>query len=461
MNPITLYEHEFYPFDWTDHDLKMLARLNHDGSDILRPVVQQARRGLKTTQLVGVVRFGEHTFEILPKIYRSHDAKPTKNTTKSCEQQQQATRNLLFLLSYAENLDIRAEDYTLPLASQNSNWLELLTRLFATRLREVLRSSAVRRYQTLDEELPLLRGRLRIVDQSRRPERLHRFAVTTDNLTDDNPLNRLLRFVVERLWLLTRDPGNRSLLGELRERMEGVTLLPAVSAAECEHLELRHGTSRLGHDYLPLLNLARLFVKGGALQLTAGDRATCAFVLDMNALFEAFVVGFIRRNRNILLEGELRSAVLQPQAIGSSLHLAHTNGGDLFELKPDLVFRLGDSFPLLLDAKYKRLDPADAKYGISETDFYQMHAYAARCRSPRVLLIYPQTADMTTSLYRAFHLHCDREHIIAAATLDLCADLNDPAELRLLEARFRELLNPAVGSTDSAGQSRLTERMTS
>lgn len=452
MTPTTLYEHEFCPFDWTDRDLKMLARINCDGADILCPVVQQARRGLKATQFVGVVRFGEHTFEILPKMHRRHSAETHNTTEINGRNQEAATRNLLYFLSYVQNLDIRAEDYSLPITSRCSDWLELLTRLFATRLREIWRRGASRRYQTRDEELPMLRGRLRIPDQLRRPDRPYRFAVTTDNLSHDNPLNRLMRFVVERLWLLTHDLENRSLLGDLRERMDGVTLLHAVSAADCERCELSCGDPRFGREYLPLLNLARLFLNGGALQLTAGDMATCAFVFDMNALFEAFVVGYILRERDRLLSGKLHACTLHPQASGSLLHLAHANGKRLFQLKPDLVFRHGEDFPLLLDAKYKRLDPAGSKYGIAEADFYQMHAYAARCRSPRVLLIYPQTADMNAPLYREFHLHSDTGHTITAATIDLCADFSDPEARRLLETRLRELLAPGVESTQSTGQ---------
>ena len=58
--------------------------------------------------------------------------------------------------------------------------------------------------------------------------------------------------------------------------------------------------------YEPLLNIARLFIEGSALQLAAGDVTAFAFVFDMNQLFEAFAVNFIRRHRYDILPVELR-----------------------------------------------------------------------------------------------------------------------------------------------------------
>jgi 5-methylcytosine-specific restriction endonuclease McrBC regulatory subunit McrC len=76
-----------------------------------------------------------------------------------------------------------------------------------------------------------------------------------DEFTADNSLNRVFRFVTERLRLLTRDNSNRQMPGELRQWMEEVRLLPHVTVAEASTSIL----TRLNQRYAPLLNLARLF----------------------------------------------------------------------------------------------------------------------------------------------------------------------------------------------------------
>ncbi len=410
----TLFEHESKSFDWTEREYAALERLNRAaGTDILRATFRHGRRELQAAQHVGVVRLGRRAVQVLPKIYRAGGA------TRG-EQAREATRNLLQLLAYAGQLPIR-EQALAPLLRHGNDWFEILTRLFATHLLEEWQRGAYRHYQAVEEELPVLKGKWRVAESLRRPVRRHLFPVAYDEFTADNTLNRIFRFVVERLWRLTRDGGNRRLLGELRQWMEEVRLPAHVSAAETAPAML----TRLNARFEPLLNLARLFLEGGSLQLAARDFTTFAFVFDMNQLFEAFVIGFIRRHRDRALPEALRTCDLLPQSYGAPHHLARNEQRQpVFELHPDLAIRRGREFPLLLDAKYKRLDPADRKLGVSSADFYQMHAYAHRYGCPRVLLLYPQTAEMPKPAQGSFTLE-DGSSTIEAATVDLRVELAD------------------------------------
>ncbi len=438
---ITIFEHEPKPFDWTDRDLAALDRLGRTNSaDILRPVVLDGRRALQATQHVGVVRLGNRTIQILPKIYRAGEAESEQKKTR------EATRNLLHLLSYARQLSIREQELA-SLLQQKSNWFEILTRLFATHLHEEWQRGAYRTYQTVDDILPVLKGRWRISDQLRRPQRKHLFSVTYDEFTADNALNRVFRFVVERLWSLTRDAGNRQVLGELRLWMEDVTLMPSITVEDARTMPM----TRLNQRFAPLLNLACLFLDRSTLQLAVGNTHTFAFVFDMNALFEAFISGFILRCRDRILSSPLDTSTVLPQARGATLSLARWQGHDLFRLKPDIAFRLGkDRYPLLIDTKYKSLDPNKPTLGVSEGDLYQMHAYAHRYRCPRVLLLYPdmadmprphpETADMPQQLYRRFHL--SKYHAaVDVATINVRVDLRTPSGHNSLINRLRLLLD--------------------
>ena len=112
-----------------------------------------------------------------------------------------------------------------PLLRRNADWFEVLTRLFATHLTDAWQRGIVRGYVPIEEDdSPLLRGKWRLTAQLRRPAHRHRFCVTYDEFTPDNPLNRVLRFVVERLWTLTRDADNRRALSTLRAWMDEVAL---------------------------------------------------------------------------------------------------------------------------------------------------------------------------------------------------------------------------------------------
>ena len=193
---LTLFEHQTRPFAWDSRHHAALMRMSRAmGDDILLPAVScDGQPAVQATQYVGVVRLGRETVQVLPKIYR-HSA------------QAEATRNLLHLLAVVGDLPIR-EHSLAPLLRRRADWFEILTDLFAANLTDAWQRNVVRGYVAQEDDTsPTLRGRWRLATQLRRPERRHRFAVTYDEFTPDNPLNRVFRFVVERLWTLTQRPG--------------------------------------------------------------------------------------------------------------------------------------------------------------------------------------------------------------------------------------------------------------
>jgi len=443
--PVILFEHERVPFPWDDHDLVRLVRLNDAlGYEALRLTVKGGQRVVQATQFVGVVRLGRHTIQVLPKIHAAN--------APEREQVRQATDNLLHLLAEACYVTVR-EHAVAPLHKRESDWFEILTHLFATHLKDEWQRGAYRAYQTVDDDLGVLKGKWRVAERARRPARDHRFDVTYDEFSADNRLNRVFRYVVERLWRLSRDAANRRLLGELRPWLDEVTLLPAMTAADAAPSLL----TRLNQRYTPLLTLARLFLDDRALQLTAGDDSTFTFMFDMNALFEALVVNLIRRHRERILPVALAACDLLPQSVGHAEYLAHdADGKRHVHLRPDLAFRVGQGFPLLLDTKYKTLDtkyktlvPTDPRLGVSQADLYQMFAYAKVYACPRILLLYPQTAALPERLSRRFTFHGDHEsggETVTVATLDIRRDLGKSVGRDALIQELATILQKATAA---------------
>jgi 5-methylcytosine-specific restriction enzyme subunit McrC len=75
-----------------------------------------------------------------------------------------------------------------------------------------------------------------------------------------------------------------------------------------------------------------------------------------------------------------------------------------FRLRPDLLVRDTDRDLLVLDTKWKLLDALKSnetdKYGLSQGDFYQLHAYGQSYLDGQgdVVLIYPRTAAFDSPL---------------------------------------------------------------
>jgi len=428
--PLTLFEHECKTFAWTDRDLALLERLSASTqTDVLKATIRNGKRAIQAMQHVGVVRLGNRTIQVLPKIYQSREAGSTEAKTK------EATANLLRMLAYAAELPVREHELA-PLMRQTNNWFEILTRLFATHLRKEWQRGAYRNYEVVEEVSPVLKGKWRINEQLKRLERRHVFSVAYDEFTADNELNQIFRFVVERLWKLTCDHDNQLMLTELREWMDEVRLIGHVSACDANDSQL----TRLNERYRPLLNLARVFLDNGALQMAAGDLSTFAFVFDMNQLFERFIASFIHRYAAQILSNELKACDFLPQSRGASLHLARRDGKKAFQTRPDIAFRSGsEKFPLIIDTKYKRLVERDTKLGVSQSDFYQMHAYAHRYSCRRVILLYPQINGAEKSK-ACFKLERS-DHIVEVASVNLCVDLGVKTERQKLVDELRTLFS--------------------
>jgi len=426
---LTYFEYEILD-SLSEREARAVTRLSQSmGVDILKPVLRQGKACFQARQFVGVLRLGQRTLQILPKIHQSLERHHSIS---------EASRNLLWMLDYAGHLSIKETD--LAALQKAQDWFEILIYFFAAHLKRQWLRGAPRTYQAVDAVLPVLKGKWRIPAQMRRPEQKHRFAVTYDEFTTDTPLNQIFRYVVELLWKLTRDRRNRQLLSDLRYWMDEVTLLPAIDLQDAQQIRL----TRLNQQYEPLLNLAMLFLQNLGLELLANDQTAFAFLFDMNQLFEGFLTGFLQRHRREILLDDLSDCQLLPQGRQAVCYLAKYQNRRVFKLKPDLVFRDRDRYPLLMDFKYKRLNPSDRKLGISEADFYQMYAYLNRFQAPQVTLVYPQTAGMVEPIRACFSLEGSSGEI-RAVTVNLLRDLSAKGAHKELIAELRQIVEQQDG----------------
>jgi 5-methylcytosine-specific restriction enzyme subunit McrC len=140
-------------------------------------------------------------------------------------------------------------------------------------------------------------------------------------------------------------------------------------------------------------------------------------LFDMERLFEAFVGASLCRAWRTSSAGGAR-VVLQ----GPSRHLAASTEGPAFRLRPDAaVVSAAGHVERLLDAKWKRLDPAAASRGVAREDAYQLAAYAGAYRCPNVALVYPRPAGLPAGLVETFELRLPGSPRIEVYAFDLCS----------------------------------------
>jgi len=292
---------------------------------------------------------------------------------------------VLFLISYAVGQG-RWRDEPVPLAEAESV-LEAIVPAFTYRLRQAFRRGVLQGYRTEDDALTTLRGRWRIGDQIRtRFGTVPPIEVSYDDYTEDIEHNRILRAAIHRLLRLHfRDDRGRWPLGALDGRLENVRVVdydprrvpPVLFDRRSEH-------------YRGAIGLARLILSGVSFDLGAGGVAASAFLIDMNKVFEDFLVVALRDALGV------SARVLVQGASGKRLFL---DSAERIVLKPDISLWSGDRCLFVGDAKYKRVR-VDA---YPNADLYQITAYAIATGLPSGMLVYAAGREAATH-YEVVHL---------------------------------------------------------
>ena len=351
---------------FSERDAKPLHRVAERAARRLRlpehAILTRTATGVRAGQVVGVLATPGPTLEILPKIDGDDGA---------------VRAALVRMLAVALELRVADGEIT-ALHTQRHDLLELLIRLFTARLLAAVRRGLPRRYQARTQDLKLMRGRLDVIRQlTQLAVRSDVLACRFDELSADTPLNRVLKAAVSMLTGVTRSAATARCLAELVARFERVS---GTRTPLREPVRLDRSNTAF-HD---LYRLARMFLAGDWQSAASGRASGFALVFAMNDLFEAFIGRSVRR------------------AVGSlQVHLQHAKhyaiegqDGPLFRLKPDIVVETPDG-PMVLDTKWKQLDPGDKTLKIESTDIYQMHAYARAYDATRVVLVYPWCQELS------------------------------------------------------------------
>jgi 5-methylcytosine-specific restriction enzyme subunit McrC len=277
---------------------------------------------------------------------------------------------VLFMLSYT--LDPKHWQQT-GFDFAEEQWLvEAVIPGFVAQLHRALDRGLLRGYRTEEAALATVRGRLRIDDQLRtRFGMLPPVEVRYDEFTEDTEENRLLKAALARLrrFRVRSEPARR-LLRAFDQR------LYEVESVEYDGRSLPQFIyTRLNEHYRPAIELAKLILRGAAFELHHGTVQASAFLVDMNQIFEDFIVVGLRETLR------LSERVFPQGATGRHLALDRAKA---VELNPDISWWDGGRCTFVGDAKYKRVNLA----GINHPDLYQVLAYALAADLPGGLLIY-------------------------------------------------------------------------
>lgn len=324
---------------------------------------------IKSNKYVGVIHYEGQKINLLPKIFYD-EGRPASD-----EQVRAAHQHMLWWLSYCRK--IRFPSYQTSLDTAKSDFFEVLIYLFAKYTRSLLSHSIYLQYEEARREMAYVRGRLdvtRYINQNLSRGRWQKVNCIFDPFVIDNRFNQIIKYVARMLLQQTGSENSKKYLREVLFTLDEVSDQPA-TAEECAAIQFNPAFA----EFETVRDYCRLFLAHTVSLDYNNELKLFAFLLPMEYVFEDFIFGFIER--------EVPEMKAQSQASAIKLDEEKT-----FTLKPDLIIQKDDN-RLIADTKYKMVytNADDPKKGISESDLYQVLAYAVRHKIDKVALLYPET----------------------------------------------------------------------
>lgn len=325
---------------------------------------------------------------------------------------------VVFMMGYAQKPQFwRDHSVLLDIERDLADALAESFRRLATK---ALEQGLLHGYRSVNEALPVLRGRVRVGDQiSRRFGLGLPLEISYDEFTVDIAENQLLLAATTQLLRMpsVSAPVRRS-LQRLRLQLTDVT--PLVRG----ETRPRWIASRLNTRYQPALHLADLVLAGDSFDQRVGELQVSGFVFDMWKIYEDFVCVALRE-------------AMTPYGGRSALqHEMHLDVACDVPMRPDFVWIRNDVPTAVVDAKYKAEKPS----GFPQADLYQLLAYCTVLGLRKGHLVYARGNEIP------------REHSVVGADVTIQCHALDLAQPPAVLLKHMDAL--ARGIVDGAGSRR-------
>ena len=393
--------------------LKQLCLSGSKDSRLLKLKSLHRSEVLQVQNYAGVIFTPDKTqIEVLPKVGKQGDDRIF------------AQKTLLMMLKTLKGFR-HIETQQANIISQKMPLLEVFITQFLHSVNALVKRGLRSDYVGKEDNLAFLKGKLNVGKQIRHNYiNKHKFYVEYDEFDQDRPANRLLHSALSVVMGYTYSNGNQKLLNEL------LTFFIDIPSS----IDYKFDFSRIkltrGMEYYQCpLDWARLILDSFSPLAMQGKNQAPSLLFPMEAVFESYVAK--------LLSQQTAPDYRVKEQVKSKTLVEH-NEQLWFRLKPDLIIEKNNKIEVVLDTKWKILNQelanGTAKYGLSQSDFYQMFAYGQKylCGKGNLFLLYPQTKDFEQAIPSSFCFDFELSHDLKlwVVPVDLGAIMDDALRIR-------------------------------
>lgn len=350
-----------------EYEEKELDSYNIDGlyaylkCQNLTQALKVTRHGIEASSWVGVIKHKNTHFQILPKLICDNDSK--KNILK----------NLIFMLSYTKNLDIKASNES-KLSTAKNPFIEILIREYAKSLFDCLKRLTPKKYVREEDNLNYLKGKLKFKENIKyNSANQAKFYCEYDTFSENNLLNQLFLFVSTCLYNISNDNYNKKTLKLIINYYTDIDLL-RFDKFKANKINLTRNQELFKKPF----NLAKMFVEKTSVDLSKNKFENISLVWDMNKLFEEFIFEVMKKaNPEWNFTAQKGKKLLD----GDNNKKRNTFVDILAENKEQKI---------IIDTKYKKLANSN---DFSNADVFQVSTYCLLHNANHAVLLYPRWSD--------------------------------------------------------------------
>ena len=326
---------------------------------------------ISVNNYVGLIQINNGCqIQILPKIDFINDDEHFDKTKKVFLRMLRCLKD--FPSKVFKNANFKTERMTL---------YEIFINMYLQDVRTLIKHGIKSAYISNECNLNFYKGKLAVNEHFKHNfAHAERFFVRFDEYMVDRAENRLVKSTLLKLLNISSSPENQK---EIRQLLSSFEMVKSSTNYQKDFSKVVNDRST--KDYDSLMRWSRVFLMNKSFTTFSGESNARALLFPMEKVFESFVAQQLRK----ILIGLGWEISIQDK--GYYLF----NSPPHFLLKPDIVITRKDNSKIILDTKWKSLvNNPGLNYGISQSDMYQMYAYAKKYNTSDVWLAYPANEGM-------------------------------------------------------------------
>jgi 5-methylcytosine-specific restriction enzyme subunit McrC len=312
--------------------------------------------------------------------------------------------------------------------------LEVFISQFLSSVNELIKRGLRNDYVSREDNLAFLKGKLLVGKQVQHNfVNKHKFYVEYEEYLQDRPVNRLIHSALKKVANYSCSANNQKLIQELSFAFADIPMSNNIKN-DFASIKLDRGMNY----YQTPLAWTRLILEGFSPLTMQGKSNAFSLLFPMEAVFESYVASTLNKQ-------PFEGLSLKTQA--SSEYLVTHDDDKRFMLKPDLLLQNSHGRDkglnaCVLDTKWKLVNSNDKKnkYGLSQSDFYQMFAYGHKYLKGKgeLFLIYPSHADFQEAIEQSFDFDEDKQLRLWVVPFDISAIIGDEKRFKWPKGSYLE-----------------------